>query len=99
MQFLSDLYPKQFQYLKNICLNSNQPNSIIITGSDYNTIRKIAFNYAELLSSPNKYQDIDSILKVLNGENMDTSPYIHIEPNFRSLASHCHLYKQAQKHH
>ena len=78
MEALSDLYPKQFQYLKNVCLNSNQPNSIIISGSDYNLIRKIALNYAELLTSPNKYQDIDSILNVLNGENIDISPYIHI---------------------
>ena len=78
MEVLSDLYPNQFQYLKNVCLNSNQPNSIIITGSDYNIIRKIAFNYAELLTSPNKYQDIDNILNVLNGENIDISPYIHI---------------------
>ena len=78
MEVLSDLYPKQFQYLKNVCLNSNQPNSIIISGSDYNLIRKIALNYAELLTSPNKYQDIDSILNVLNGENIDISPYIHI---------------------
>ncbi len=78
MEVLSDLYPKQFQYLKNVCLSSNQPNSIIISGSDYNLIRKIALNYAELLTSPNKYQDIDSILNVLNGENIDISPYIHI---------------------
>ena len=78
MEFLSDIYPKQFQYLKNVCLNSSQPNSIIISGSDYNLIRKIALNYAELLINPNKYRDIDSILKVLNGESIDISPYIHI---------------------
>ena len=59
MEFLSDLYPKQFQYLKNVCLNKNQPNSIIISGSDYNLIRKIALNYAELLTSPNKYKEKD----------------------------------------
>ena len=78
MEFLTDLYPKQFQYLKNVCLNSNQPNSIIISGSDYNLTRKIALNYAELLTSPDKYKDIDSILNVLNGDNIDISPYIHI---------------------
>tara|TARA_B100000886_G_scaffold197241_1_gene135948 strand:- start:3787 stop:4749 length:963 start_codon:yes stop_codon:yes gene_type:complete len=78
MEFLSDLYPKQFQYLKNVCLNSKQPNSIIISGSDYNLIRNIALNYAEILTSPNKYKDIDNILEVLNRENINISPYIHI---------------------
>ena len=78
MEFLSDLYPKQFQYLKNVCLNTTQPNSLIIGGSDYNIIRKIALNYAELLTNSNKYQDIDSIFKVLNGDNQVMSPYIHI---------------------
>ena len=78
MEFLSDLYSKQFQYLKSVCLNNNQPNSLIISGSDFNLIRKIALNYAELLTNPNKYQDVESILKVLKGENIDISPYILI---------------------
>ena len=78
MEFLSDLYSKQFQYLKNVCLNSNQPNSLIISGSDFNLTRKIALNYAELLTNPNKYQDVESILKVLKGENKEISPYILI---------------------
>ena len=78
MEFLSELYSKQFQYLKNVCLNSNQPNSLIISGSDFNLTRKIALNYAELLTSPNKYQDVESILKVLKGENIEISPYIFI---------------------
>ena len=78
MEFLSELYSKQFQYLKNVCLNSNQPNSLIISGSDFNLTRKIALNYAELLTNPNKYQDVESILKVLKGENIEISPYILI---------------------
>ena len=78
MELLSNLYPKQFQYLKNVCLNSNQPNSIIFSGSDYNITRKIALNYAELLTCPNKYLNINDILKALNRDRIDISPYIHI---------------------
>ena len=69
MQNLSELYPKQFQYLINICLNKCQPNSIIISGSDSNITKKIAFNYAELLSATNKYKDMESIVKKLNDTN------------------------------
>lgn len=78
MQNLSELYPKQFQYLINICLNKCQPNSIIISGSDSNITKKIAFNYAELLSATNKYKDMESIVKKLNDTNDNLSPFIHV---------------------
>ncbi len=78
MEYLSDLYPKQFQYLMNVCVNNTQPNSIIISGCDYNIIRKIALNYAELLTNQKKCIDNDSIMKVLNSDNANMSPYIHL---------------------